>query len=150
MFWLYRGNVSPINNHYLSESRRSFEWMLILFLYLCRCIPMFHTCSVDLYPNHENNLFSPTFLYLNWVQEREWGSDSSPSVSQIGVNVLQTEVSIFSKRFICWSASKPCSQWSLGFIKAVARVQEREFRASSLWGGNSFWFALLYRLRKMI
>lgn len=123
MFWLYSGNVSPINNHYyLSESRRSFERMLIFFL-SCRCIPMFH--ARFLITKTIFFFFLSKFSLLGLRPEkREWGSDFRPPVSQLVLNGFETKLSIFRKWFICWSVSKPCSQWSLEFIKAEARVQE--------------------------
>lgn len=68
MFWLYSGNVSPINNHYyLSESRRSFEWMLIFFSHADAYQCFIHV----LWSLKQSFFFSQSFLYLDWGQKRE-------------------------------------------------------------------------------
>lgn len=123
MFWLYSGNVSPINNHYyLSESRRSFEWMLIFFSHADA-----YQCFMHVFWSLKQSFFfflSKFSLLGLRPEKREWGSDFRPPVSQLVLNGFETKLSIFRKWFICWSVSKPCSQWSLEFIKAEARVQE--------------------------
>lgn len=74
MFWLYSGNVSPINNHYyLSESRSSFEWMLIFYSCICAdAYQCFLYVFLNLYPDNYTNLsLSPSFLSLDWTWKRE-------------------------------------------------------------------------------
>lgn len=127
MFWLYSGNVSPINNHYyLSESRSSFEWMLIFYSCICAdAYQCFLYVFLNLYPDNYTNLsLSPSFLSLDWTWKREKEVLTSVLLSACIECILETKVSVLRKWFICWSVSKPCSQWSLEFITSVAMVQE--------------------------
>lgn len=100
MFWLYSGNVSPINNHYyLSESRSSFEWMLIFYSCICAdAYQCFLYVFLNLYPDNYTNLSLSKFSVFGLnLEKREGGSNFSPPVSQLVLNAFWKQRFQFSE-----------------------------------------------------